>query len=587
MAVELNAEPGCASIDYGRLVWRRAMFREAGGQLEAAVELQITTIGDAGPGLATLITRVWLAEFAGSGRALSGRTADYGTRSVARLGSVRREPVASVPADVADQPYPGFTISSRTTVGAGWTSVASSPLAADSGLSQSCFLQPWRPRTRLSRMVFHDNAQGLVMLSLQGFAPRLLLATAVAISAVACDQPPPEAEAARVTVWDSAGVEIVENHAPESGDSAFWSVDPEPALVIGGSTVVDSPDDPSQLVWEVQGLARLSDGRVLVHSGGEEAVFLFEPTGELVTRIGRKGPGSRRVCPTPSTFRCCRATPLSSGTMASPGSTTSTQWGLSSARGNLTSRPCSPTHGRPPNTPRRTSGFPFRDGSFIVQRGLNDQAPPAPRRNYSGGPVEYLRIDTDYSVHSFGWWRWREGLGTTTMLSYPWPPFPVYPRVAAGGDPLSVHVADGGWYGIHQFVPDGTLRRIIRRETVPVPITPEELSEWKRSARDRYPGFGWPESDFGWPEWERALAAAPPREFHPAIRWLVVDTEGFLWVWGPGDSGADVFDHGRTVVGKRGGRARRCAVDRRGIDPRGPRRSGYRCPEDRGVSAEA
>ena len=64
MALELNAEPGCASIAYGRLVWQRAMFREAGGQLEAAVELQITTIGDAGPGVATLITRIWLAEYA-------------------------------------------------------------------------------------------------------------------------------------------------------------------------------------------------------------------------------------------------------------------------------------------------------------------------------------------------------------------------------------------------------------------------------------------------------------------------------------------------------------------------------------------
>ncbi len=64
MAVELNTEPGCASIEHGRLIWRRAMFREPGGQLEAAVEVQITTVGDAGPGTGTLTTRVWLAEYA-------------------------------------------------------------------------------------------------------------------------------------------------------------------------------------------------------------------------------------------------------------------------------------------------------------------------------------------------------------------------------------------------------------------------------------------------------------------------------------------------------------------------------------------
>ncbi len=114
MAVELNAEPGCASIAYGRLVWRRAMFREAGGQLEAAVEHQITTIGDAGPGLATLITRVWLAEFAAP--VAHFLEAPHATARGPSPGwAPCEEPVAAVPADVADQSYPGFTISSRTT----------------------------------------------------------------------------------------------------------------------------------------------------------------------------------------------------------------------------------------------------------------------------------------------------------------------------------------------------------------------------------------------------------------------------------------------------------------------------------------
>ncbi|MYG81189.1 MAG: hypothetical protein F4187_05200 [Gemmatimonadetes bacterium] len=64
MALELDTEPGCTSIEHGRLIWRRAMFRKPGGQLEAAVEVQITTIGDAGPGTGTLTTRAWLAEYA-------------------------------------------------------------------------------------------------------------------------------------------------------------------------------------------------------------------------------------------------------------------------------------------------------------------------------------------------------------------------------------------------------------------------------------------------------------------------------------------------------------------------------------------
>ena len=385
------------------------------------------------------------------------------------------------------------------------------------------------------------------MLSLPVSSRRLRFSAALAIFGVACDQPPPEPEASRVTVWDSAGIEIVENHAPESGDSAFWSVDPEPAFVIGGSAVVDTQDDPSHLVWQVQGLARLSDGRVLVHSAGEEAVFLFEPTGELVTRIGRKGQGPGEFV-RPQHIQVLPGDTIAvwdyGFTRVNHFDPTGTFVG---ARQLDVATVLAITRTATEYSPESVS-IPLPDGSYVVQRGLHDFVPPDPGE-IQRRPVEYLRIDTDYALHSFGWWRWRERLGSTHPLSYPWPPFPVVPLVAAGGDPLSVHVADGEWYGIHQFAPDGTLRRIIRRDTDPVPITPEELSEWKRSTIDGYPGFGWSESDFGWPEWERSLASAPPRQFHPAIRWLVVDTEGFLWVWGPGDSGADVFDDGGRWLG--------------------------------------
>ena len=114
MTVDLNAEPGCASIAFGRLVWRRAMFREPGGQLEAAVELQITTIGDAGPGVATLITRIWLAEFAAPvAHFLDAPRAT--TRGQLPDWAPCEEAAAEVPPDGEDQSYSGRTISSLTT----------------------------------------------------------------------------------------------------------------------------------------------------------------------------------------------------------------------------------------------------------------------------------------------------------------------------------------------------------------------------------------------------------------------------------------------------------------------------------------
>ena len=358
---------------------------------------------------------------------------------------------------------------------------------------------------------------------------------ALAVAAAACDSPPPEPEAPRVTVWDSAGIEIVENHAPEWGDSSLWRVDPEPEFVIGGTNVIESPDDPSQMIWRVQGLARLSDGRVLVHSGGEEAVFLFETSGELVTRIGRKGQG-------PGEFvRPQHIQVLPADTIA--------VWDYGFTRVNYfdpmgtfigarrldVATVLDKTRTATEYSPESID-IPLPDGSFVVQRGLRDYPLPQPGE-IQRRPVEYLRIDTAYALHSFGWWRWDEIIGMRSKWgSYPWPPFPRQSIVAAGGNPPSVYITDGDRFEIHQFAADGALKRILRRDATPLPITGEELAEWKaRAAEVSRPGVDWA-------DWEQSLAAAPPREFHAAILWLHVDTEGYLWVWGRDTEGPRVFD---------------------------------------------
>lgn len=67
----------------------------------------------------------------------------------------------------------------------------------------------------------------------------LAFAVASALSASACDRPAPELgptepPTSGVTIRDSAGIRIVENHAPVWGPDDFWTVDPEPELVLGG-----------------------------------------------------------------------------------------------------------------------------------------------------------------------------------------------------------------------------------------------------------------------------------------------------------------------------------------------------------------
>ncbi len=63
LAEELDVEPRCSSIEYGRLNWRRATFRGEGEAVAGAVDVVGVTIGDPGPGEAELVTRAWLTEF--------------------------------------------------------------------------------------------------------------------------------------------------------------------------------------------------------------------------------------------------------------------------------------------------------------------------------------------------------------------------------------------------------------------------------------------------------------------------------------------------------------------------------------------
>lgn len=123
----------------------------------------------------------------------------------------------------------------------------------------------------------------------------MTLAAAAGCDGRTADEDPNEGENG-VTVWDSAGIEIVENHAPEHPAGSFWSIDVEPEIVLGGSRTGardgapgGAVADSAHTIWQVRGLARLLDGRVAVLSMGNHRLFLFEPSGELSRVIGGRG----------------------------------------------------------------------------------------------------------------------------------------------------------------------------------------------------------------------------------------------------------------------------------------------------------
>ena len=114
------------------------------------------------------------------------------------------------------------------------------------------------------------------------------LVIALALSVCACDRPPPEPESSGVTIRDSAGIRIVENHTPVWTSADFWIVDPEPEFVLGHG----APGDSAHLVWNIRQAGMLSDGRVAMLSpGGDRKVLVFEPSGRLSAAFGRAGRG--------------------------------------------------------------------------------------------------------------------------------------------------------------------------------------------------------------------------------------------------------------------------------------------------------
>lgn len=331
-----------------------------------------------------------------------------------------------------------------------------------------------------------------------------------------------------VTIRDSAGVEIVENHAPEHLAESFWNIDPEPEFVLGGSEDLSGlADDSAQLIWRVVGLARLPDGRVAVLSSGGRQLMLFEPSGELSRIIGGPGEG-------PGEFThplALQHVPpdtlvvwdyfLSSIDYFDPDGNLLKERSLDFARMSL--------HGAGAESLR----LPLPDGSFLagVPDMTADESPGdcshLAARGLSwalmGSPVraegetvhgeELLRIDDAYAAHSFGCAR------------------PYRTHLAAGGDPPSVYISNDH-VEIRQRSLDGTLVRIIRRTTEPPPVTDKAWeAELQHRARNREASGWFPRTQEDDP--------ITRRERYPAIESVLVDAEGYLWVrqWSESESG--------------------------------------------------
>lgn len=387
-------------------------------------------------------------------------------------------------------------------------------LGVEAGEQNQCVLpEASRPRRRGVRPVGHSG----------GAARAGGVAAPLAISLVVfgCDRASLDdtAENPTVTIRDSAGIEIVENHAPENAPGQFWTIDPEPEFVLGGSEDLGGPtNDSAQLIWRVVGLARVPDGRVAVLSSENRQLMLFEPSGELSRIIGRAGEGPGEFT-RPEKLQFLPPDTL----VVWDYHMTSIDY-FDTAGTLLKERSVDYAKLREHDLWGEGFRFPLSDGSFLSSKtGRQSESEPpwsdcSPTRRWmmrgsqtgeligepqeSEVPVdEFVRVDTAYRAHSFAC-----------------PGF-----IAAGGDPPSIYVSRGDRNEIHQFSPAGVLLRIIRRTTDPIPVTGKARRAWEDRNREGYESLG-----FSLPEGE--LEAMRSVETYPPIDGLMVDAEGYLWV---------------------------------------------------------
>ena len=360
-----------------------------------------------------------------------------------------------------------------------------------------------------------------------------LLTVALALSAPACERPPPDPSPSGVTIRDSAGIRIVENHAPVWDSADFWIVDPEPEFVLGGH---GTPADSAHLIWNIRQAGVLSDGRIAMLSPrGDRKVLVFEPNGRLSSAFGRAGRG-------PGEFQY----PL--GFQVLPGDTIAV-WdqGLGPVyyfdpSGRILRErriDLGAVHAAmrtDDQRPDESAHQPLADGSFLITMRRPDWRPPEVAGVIYRRPIGYARIDSAYSAYSFGWWKGRERLSVEGGSVSSMIPFRAESLATAGGDPLAVYVTDGrDRFEVHRFSATGVRQLIFRRILDPIPVTDERLEAWKELAKSAYP-------DFDWRGWERLMGDQVSGRHYPALVVFKVDSEGHLWAYDNGAGEWSVFN---------------------------------------------
>ncbi len=327
-----------------------------------------------------------------------------------------------------------------------------------------------------------------------------------AIVLAACSD---EMSSPAVTIRDSLGVTIVENHAPAWAEGEGWTVDGEPVLSIG--TIDGSPE---YQLFRVRGAVRLADGSVVVNNGGTAEIRVYGLDGQHVRTLGGEGAG-------PGEFSWIAGIQLipPDTLLAREGSVSRLTYflidGTHLETRNLTS-PVGPWRGPDARLP---------DGRYLEYQSASQ--PPDPGLGYvswSTAAVAYAegeaRLDTlltapgdeSYYVEST-----RAGRQAIVNMAVHFGRRGL--RAVQGG---AVALSDGAEYDVRVRRADGALLRI-RQAVERRPVADVDVSRLIESSLERV-------TESRRPQMRRRMEDAPTSSLMPSHSALEIDRLGNLWV---------------------------------------------------------
>lgn len=306
-------------------------------------------------------------------------------------------------------------------------------------------------------------------------------------------------------VRDSAGIRIVTSRAPLWGDETL-RLAAEPELSIGAVSGA-----PEYLFSHIEGVARLSDGRVVVGDRPSQEVRYYSPEGRFLFRAGGEGEGPGELGWLRALRQCARDTIYAF----------EIDWRAEvfDASGRFVRQV----------TPRFPPSFAVRrpyelscGGGRLVVNGWGAEVLDRERAGVyrTTSPVAVLAADGSVFADL--------GLfpGAERIRDPGDSPYPMGKALVHAVEEERVYVGTADRFEIEVWTLDGTPIARWRREVAPVPWDPARVEEW---ARRRAEEFGDAGEDYA-RTLRRRIDEYPQPESLPAYSRFVVDDLGRLWV---------------------------------------------------------